>query len=318
MAKPYVPLQVDHFAASPNAVWWSRHVLHQNWSTSSKGSVIVPQGAQGNIVAESLMDNLFAPLAISGGYDLFVVEPGTARRGSEGLGPYEMLRPRRALGENNIYHVFGGREPLIDLNLTEERWQNYHYSCCARNRGSRADHANYMRAHLQSLLYQLHHERICNRMVRSHAARTGVAYAYTIRVRPDLLFLSRIPPPHKLDLGSPQAPIVHAISDRFLPSWADKFGIGLADVMDKYLERFAALFTFPGIAAQRNWNAEWFLVNVLRGLANATLQPHAGFKAVVARSANWTGRARLHNHDHGADGIVSLSAVGWLNDSFGA
>ena len=305
-AGPFTNLSIDKYGASRHSVRWANEILGHAWSSEHvkhpaahlHGHLTFASPVGGNLIADSLMANVFTPLAENGGYDLFIIEPGERILIRKDLGPYELLRPMRVTGRpNGLLHAFGGPEPRIQLK-TKERWKKYHYVCCDWRR-----HSGAPAAHLQSLFYQLLHQHACNRMVKAHAAKMGVPYTYKIRLRPDLLVLAPIPPIHTLDFGRPGAPIVRGISGTFLPSWLDKFGIGGADVMDAYLDRLPLLFAMPDLAFVGNWNAEWFLQHVLNTSANATVltADDVTLKAMVVRlDTHWLRALEdMHKKDYG-------------------
>lgn len=119
-----------------------------------------------------------------------------------------------------------------------------------------------------------------------YAARTGVEYAYKMRMRTDLLFLQRLPPPRSIDFGTTGAPFVHAIPNHYCPTGLDKFAFGKTAAMDVYLDRYPTIHTMPALATIPRWGSESFMLQTLKTI-NATIKFNEGFNAGVVRNAGF-------------------------------
>ena len=235
-----------------------------------------------NVAVDAMINNVFAPLSMHGGFDLFVVAPGAAENGSS----YEALRPttvNSAGKANRMFVKLSGPESSIPYNKSDERWKLHFYS---------VRHPSHAISRIQSLLYQLHDMRECNQMIAEYASRRNVDYAFKMRLRTDLLFLRPIPPPSHLDLGTAARPKIRVIDPSVMPANVDKFGVGAAKVMDCWLDGFSMVHTYAPLARTLDWTAEWFLEQRCKYHGNVSIQADSRIQAVVARAAGYDRNSR--------------------------
>ena len=256
-----------------------------------------------------MMNNLFAPLSTYGGYDLFVFVPGhpagSANRSSTDTSAYNALRPGtiNAHGERDrMFLRVGGEESLLPCDATESRWKNYYYSAKQTSRGS-------WLARVQSVLRQLHDMSACHQMIAQREAAANVQYAYKMRLRTDLAFLRPIPPPHQLDLGSATHPRLVGISRSTLPSYFDKFAIGLSTPMGCFLDRFDAIYKYEFLDRTWAWTNEMFVQHWCNETQRATIVEDDRIQAVLFRTVGYNrasrnGGAANERQPVGADGCM--------------
>ena len=247
-----------------------------------------------NLIATSWHNNIYAPLATFGGFDVFVVKQGPVRDGEGNIAPsrkppvtnggYDALEPETVnwRGEPNNMFVFEkGEEFSLPLNDTDDTWRRYYMGVKFRNaRGNFLIRATYA----QSALWQTYDHLLCNEMIRNHSRATGTTYAYKMRMRTDYAPVKPIPLLHTLDFGTDAAPkvlistaIVHGGGNE------DAFAIGRTREMDVYLDRYVRYHTWM---ANYIWTTESFLCQHLRNVSNASLASHKGFGLVLLRAKN--------------------------------
>ena len=197
-----------------------RNMLH-NVSLSS--------ASPSTFISDMYKTNVLAPLSRSGGYDLFVLIPGN---GSSAM-IYEKLRPRTSNPNGKPDRMFtrlGGPERDFPYVRTDARWHSYFYT----NRRPKTAHPR-----IQSALYQLRDLEACNAMINDVVVAGAATYAYKMRLRTDLIFAAPIPPPHLLNLGTNDFPVISIGSQSLLKSSFDKFGIGHSHIMDCWFNGFS-------------------------------------------------------------------------------
>ena len=232
-------------------------------------------------VAHSIRNNVLKVLSSQGGYDLFVIEPGSVHNTN-----WSIMEPstRNAAGvPDRMYLSMGGPEPDLWYNASDPRWANWFYF----NRyGERAIPL------AQQLLYQLKHLKDCNDRVREREAASGEKYAYKMRMRPDYAWAKPIPSAKDLaGVLSPSSVIVS--STRFQNGGNnDTFAYGVASAMDVYFDRLPFIHTFE--SSRHIWVAESFVEDHLRangiklvsddGFLAFGLREHAAQKGAAERT----------------------------------
>ena len=186
-------------------------------------------------ISDMYKTNVLAPLSRSGGYDLFVIIPGN---GSSAMN-YEKLRPRTSNPNGKPDRMFtrlGGPEKDLPYVRTDARWHSKFdsYRTPIPKSAMKTDHPR-----IQSALYQLRDLEACNVMINDVVVAGGATYAFKMRLRTDLIFAAPIPPPHLLDLGTNDFPVISIGSPTFLRSNFDDFGIGHSHVMDCWFNGFS-------------------------------------------------------------------------------
>ena len=186
-------------------------------------------------ISDMYKTNVLAPLSRSGGYDLFVIIPGN---GSSAMN-YEKLRPRTSNPNGKPDRMFtrlGGPEKDLPYVRTDARWHSKFdsYRTPIPKSAMKTDHPR-----IQSALYQLRDLEACNVMINDVVVAGGATYAFKMRLRTDLIFAAPIPPPHLLDLGTNDFPVISIGSPTFLQSNFDDFGIGHSHVMDCWFNGFS-------------------------------------------------------------------------------
>ena len=186
-------------------------------------------------ISDMYKTNVLAPLSRSGGYDLFVLIPGN---GSSAMN-YEKLRPRTSNPSGKPDRMFtrlGGPEQDLPYVRTDARWHSKFdsYRTPIPKTAMKTDHPR-----IQSALYQLRDLEACNVMINDVVVAGGATYAFKMRLRTDLIFAAPIPPPHLLDLGTNDFPVISIGSPTFLQSNFDNFGIGHSHVMDCWFNGFS-------------------------------------------------------------------------------
>ena len=86
---------------------------------------------------------------------------------------------------------------------------------------------------VQAYLQQLYALKMCNRLRVRHARRSGTAYDWVVRCRPDLFFLNSLPELSTLDPAYVYLPDFHHFD-----GCNDRFAIGSSDKMDVYFNKF--------------------------------------------------------------------------------
>jgi hypothetical protein len=272
---------------------WSRHKIQASWRWAGVRRLPYPD----NIVATSLHANVFDVLAYDG-FDIFVLEHGKLQTG-EGemhevssdvepqMGGYEALRPNSvdARGErNNMFIVRSAHNGNLWYNTSDARWRLHFYSM---RRGTPAQKQQL----IQSLLIQVYHMTECNKLVHEYSARTQTPYAFMMRLRTDLLFLSPIPRLDTLDYGAGRSPIIHGANLLHNPTAYDKFAVGRRAAMDVYMDRYSSLHTLPELARTPTWTHEFSLMTHLRNQINATVIPNSQIICSVVRLSGFTRKA---------------------------
>ena len=229
-------------------------------------------------VARSIVNNVLRVLASSGGYDLFVVEPGD-RHDSR----WELFRLPAAssnVSENRVFVRLGGGEPELPYNRSSAAFQRFYY---VAKQYPRPDDF------IQQMLWQYRHLQMCNEAVEA----SGVAYAYKMRLRPDLAWVAPIPPLDSLNLGKHS---VHFSSLKVPDHYGvheDSFAVGRTRAMDTYFRLYDGLAA--GQIAARDggelchrciWTAEAAVVGAMRRERIELAQDRA-FRATLVRAADY-------------------------------
>ena len=274
------------FATFPKGInvdRWTANWTHR-WAWAGSRTTDGPHGSVDWITAHSIRNNVLHVLAANGGYDLFVVEPGTGPHESR----YEVLADNtvNAKGErNNVVYLQGGPEP-DPAQLPE-------YRAVKDNRWT----ANFESlSHIKSLIYQLKHMRMCNEAVNAHADKSGVEYMYKMRLRPDMGWIWPMPPPHELNLD---AHTIRITSKKWYPGGnEDTFAIGLAQPMDVYLDRERVVHPFPPLGVRgHHFNAEKIAVEILHA-SGISLAQHESLRGIIIRPAVFVRGAELAALNH--------------------
>ena len=249
-----------------------------------------------NLIATSWHNNIYAPLAMYGGFDVFVVKQGPVRE-AQGVvipprqapatnGGYDALEPETVdwSGEPNKMIVFEkGEEFSLPINDTADNWRSYYMAVKFRNTASRF----YLRAvYSQSALWMAYDQLLCNELIRNHSRETNTTYAYKIRLRTDYAPVAPFPPLHTVDFGTDKAPKVRiSTATVYNGGNEDGFAVGRTKQMDVYLDRYPRHHAWN---ARYIWTTEAFLWEHLRNVSNATLNSDKGFGLLVMRVKNHT------------------------------
>ena len=302
------PDGVEHFGGAPVPAGIrmndANSFVREFWTnTAWAGTVRADDPHPSWLVAHSIQNHVLQPLSDSGGYDLFVIEPGTSVSA-----PWDMLKPTTSNGQGEPDRMFvtpGGPEPDLWFNFSDaERWGKTHqgHHSCGFYHSTRLG-ALTARPQIQSLLYQLKHLQDCNKAVRKHAVATGTRYRYKMRLRPDFFWAAPIPLPTNLErAGELTSSQILVASTRVAGGTGqgvnDSFALGLAEPMDVYFDRLQHIHTFPVRAYppfQCMWNAESFTSNYLRVEHGINLKSHVEFRYWLARakgSCQWCTREK--------------------------
>jgi len=92
---------------------------------------------------------------------------------------------------------------------------------------------------VQPYLQQLYGLKMCHMLMRGYQRKTSIHYDCVIRCRPDLLFLSPIPDPARLDLDYLYLPDFHQFD-----GVNDRFAMGSAESLAVYLNKFDMLHVY--------------------------------------------------------------------------
>ena len=242
------------------------------------------------LVARSIRNHVLNVLSVNGGFDLFVIEPGTRRSIGWEEALSSSIRQQRQAADR-VMVILGGPEPDLPLNKSDptvfKHWAHYRFGAEARQQVRTLGWDRAL-GRLQNLLYQLKHQAECNAAIRRFASVTGVTYEYKMRLRPDQAWQRDIPPLHSLQL--PPNQILYA-SRAIGKSTEDMFGVGRAEAMDAYLDRYPFVHNFSR-RPQTLWTAEEFLMTHLRS-RNISLIGHEAFRCFMVRPANFSKGARV-------------------------
>lgn len=110
-------------------------MFHKDWSWAGPRR----RSSADNLVVTSMLNNLFAPISLYGGYDLFVISPGPVQGATQqgfsrdptaGARTYEPLRPITVNSHGVADRMFlrmGAVETDIPFDRKDSRWHNYFY-----------------------------------------------------------------------------------------------------------------------------------------------------------------------------------------------
>jgi hypothetical protein len=141
----------------------------------------------------------------------------------------------------------------------------------------------------EQLLQQLYGTYRANMAAKQFSVATGVVYRYKLRVRPDVALTRPFVSYDKLKFNATEAGGCRTI---IIPNKAimtngaeDSFNVGYADDMDHLLDRYVDFTTYPyPDASIRQWNAEQYLVGLMKVRYNLCLQWLADIWMVPLRS----------------------------------
>lgn len=184
------------------------------------------------------------------------------------------------MGDNSACEPLRPRNPksLLFCEVVKEKerkvyaehiWKNFYY------REKRLQ---------QGLLQQLYGMYCCSTMIRKHMIASGVKYDYVVRLRPDTWF--HLPMPNIESIVATKNVIRYADFMYYRGGNQDWFGLGRAEAMFPYLERYLALQEI-GEDMQylrgRQWTAESFLTQYMQGYFNVTLVPDKRIAAGIVK-----------------------------------
>ena len=279
----------------------SGSIMGQHWFVNTRWAGPVRKRYPHNLIATSLQNNLFDPLAF-GGFDLFVVRRGPlcaygpnhtlapTSEPSASNGGYDALRPDsvnwQGVPNRMIVHQ-KGEEHSLPYNASSPLWRNYLYTYKVRHAAEGYHRKAWQQAvYIQAVLHLMHDQHLCNEMVRNHSQRMNLTYAYKVRLRPDMAFLAPLPPLHTLDFGAPGAEhVLVTTATVFAGGNQDSFAIGRARVMDVYLSRYLELHAYKAVS---RWTTEGFLMDHLWLSVNATIKEHPEIQGAIVRLRNFT------------------------------
>jgi len=237
-------------------------------------NVSLSSASPSTFISDMYKTNIFAPLSRSGGYDLFVIIPGN---GSSAM-IYEKLRPRTSNPNGKPDRMFtrlGGPERGLPYVSTDARWHSYNYTY----RRQKTAHPG-----IQSALYQLRDLEACNAMINDVVVAGDSTYAYKMRLRTDLIFAAPIPPPHLLNLGTNDFPVISIGSPTFLKSNFDKFGIGHSHIMDCWFNGFSMVHNTSLLDENGTWTIESYLMSrCKRAFNNITFRAESRIQPLLLR-----------------------------------
>lgn len=269
----------------PTGEWWN------NLSWAGPPIPAYPDYA----VAASFRNYVFNVLGRYGGYDLFIMVPGTQ------LSPlWDVLSPGsdsvNAYGApNRMFLRLGGEEGPIEYDANSWRWKNFYAS----------DYGATTSRHMgiQQFLWQIKSLNMCHEWVLEHAAAESMKYKYKMKLRPDVVFTMPIPPLHTLDAQFAKR-IVYYQPGSHPERPRDSVGVGYTEYMDVYLSRFQHVFTAlkrvdgPGGL----WNAEYYPFELLKSFG-ITFTYLPGLQVVGVRM-NGCGHGQGWNYSYSGDGGV--------------
>ena len=274
----------------PDSISGKYYLRNQRWAGPRR------KRYPNNLIATSWQNNIYAPLATFGGFDVFVIKQGPTRdaqgnilpprQPTEGNGGYDAIEPDSVnwQGEPNRMIVYQkGEEYSLPVNDSSSTWRAYYMAIKYRN----YPRFQYLRGvYTQSALWMVYDQLLCNELIRKHSRETGKEYAYKMRLRTDYAAVAPIPPLHTVDFGPDTASLVF-INTATIYSGGneDGFGVGRVKLMDVYLDRYARQNTWQ---PSYIWTTESFLWDHLRNVSNGTLRAHKGFAFVILRVQNHT------------------------------
>lgn len=276
-----------------------------------------------NTMATAMHNNLFAPLAQYGGYDLFCLQQGPAKLANGSIvpghtpGEFDILKPDTldAYGRpNGFFTRVSNSSGDIPYRFSDVRWRNFFFTAAHKKHPEPQIHNMLI---LNQFLYEI------NDWVNEHAATTGMVYRYKMRLRPDSAVLLPIPPPHTLD-EELERRVVFIPDSRYMSNNRDKFALGLAEHMDLYGAKYPLLHANAGDAVDlrfghlrmetglgcgagsgaagqkdppagcgmyafpRLWTTEMFLESTLLDVGNITMESDPRFRIVIIRPAHFS------------------------------
>lgn len=240
--------------------------------------------------AISVQEKLFAQLDRYG-FDVFmyVQTPGEGRRTPE-VGDLEACEPFRPRGEGNrLECLVEKEEPWGGLASRDHSlWDQYYYPHDYGVNGFYQQHYG---------LYK------SNEMRRIYEKRTGIKYDYVIRLRPDTVMLEPFPAIEDLKFKRDDGThlVLYATLGMCCCGNEDWFGIGPAEVMDIYMNRFLymPLRTYQGWHLGKRWTSEQFLEQFVKLYAGAEIYGEEQIKACLIKPKDRRGfgdtRKLLHH-----------------------
>jgi hypothetical protein len=250
-------------------------------------------------VAASFRNYVADVIGSRGGYDLFIMVPGTFRSPT-----WDVLSPGPdSVNEyglpNRMLVRLGGEEGGVPYDEHSWRWRNFY----ASNYG--ATTSRHMG--IQQFLWQIKSLHMCHEWVLEHAATENITYRYKVKTRPDIAWLKPIPPLHTLDASFAKRIIYYQPGSR-PDSPRDSFAMGLTEHMDPYLSRFKDVFTEPPRLDRPNakWNAEWFPKELLMTKYNIQFTYHLGLNICFSLRMRDCGHGQGWNCSYSSGREVSL------------
>jgi len=249
-----------------------------------------------NLIATSWHNNIYAPLSLFGGFDVFVVKQGPVRDAAGNFipprkppatnGGYDALEPETVnwRGEpDNMFTFQKGEEFSLPVDDTSDTWRSYYMAVKFRNTNG----FFYQRSlYVQSALWMTYDQLLCNEMIRNHSRATNTTYAYKMRLRTDYAPVAPFPMLHTVDFGTDEAPKVRMTTATVTDGGnEDSFAIGRTKEMDVYLDKYVRQHTWK---APYIWTTEAFVWQMLRNYSNASLLSHKGFGMLLLRVKNHT------------------------------
>ena len=237
-------------------------------------------------VACSIRNHVLSVLSAHGGYDLFVIEPGSHRSPA-----WDVIEPREAKQNaaaqnrepDRHFLILGGPEPDLWFDRDDSRWKKWFLS-------ARYGY-EHVQNHIQNLIYQQKHQADCNAAVRAHVASTGTTYVYKMRMRPDFAWQRDIPPLQALNMSDDR---LLCSSSELMPGGnEDSFAVGLASPMDVYLDRYPFIHNFT--SSRDLWTSESFAMDHVRQQAGIAIHKKSSIRAFVVRPMNFTRGKRIVN-----------------------
>lgn len=226
----------------------------------------------GTSIAESIHKNIYSVLE-KHGFDIFLIQPGPVRHPTMGLisqwtGNASLLEPRSTNQQgipNRMFKISQGEQHNLPY-MDDQRWSNYFLI-------KRTHHHLHKQIYIQNLLHMAYDQYLCHNLTLSEGK-----YTAKIRMRPDMLFKSKMP------WALPLPGMILAPSK--LRSTEDQFAFGTANDMNVYLSRYP-LYHSASEYALTTWTTESFL-NFCLASRNISIRQDPHFITTLLRTKNFS------------------------------
>lgn len=226
-------------------------------------------------VAESIQRNLFSKL---GNPDVFMSVSTNEKEREPKVGDLSVCEPLRPKGGDLFCEVV--KEKHIGIH-NWDMWKEFLlYKISDKQEGMIL---------VNGFLQQLKGMLDCYTMMKRHSVRSGKRYDWVVRMRPDNYMVS-FPSLEKLATASKEPTIWYGSFRVCCCGNEDRFGIGRAEWMERYFDRFLYLQQTDW-GYTKSFNAEGFLETILQ-LNGIKLKQHAEIKMCTVKPTYRTQRSQ--------------------------